>query len=56
MGRLDELDLSLKLSKEEEAEPVRTKSPAEQQLDQQIDASKDANVEVFLREQNRSKA
>ncbi|OSS46484.1 hypothetical protein B5807_08623 [Epicoccum nigrum] len=40
----------------EDDQPVRTKSPAEQQLDQQIDASKDANVEVFLREQNRSKA
>jgi hypothetical protein len=39
-----------------EEEPVSAKSPAEQQLDQQIDASKDANVEVFLREQNRSKA
>lgn len=41
---------------EQEAEPVRTKSPAEQQLDQQIDASKDLNVEVFLRAQNRSQA
>lgn len=44
-------------TKQEEAvEPARTKSPAEQQLDKQIDASKDQNVEVFLREQNRSAA
>lgn len=42
--------------KEEVAEPARAKSPAEQQLDRQIDASKDQNVEVFLREQNRSGA
>tara|TARA_R110002003_G_scaffold1113_5_gene22428 strand:- start:980 stop:1783 length:804 start_codon:yes stop_codon:yes gene_type:complete len=39
---------------EEVAEPVRTKSPAEKQLDDKIDASKDQNVEAFLRQQNRS--
>jgi hypothetical protein len=42
--------------KEEAVEPARTKSPAEQHLDRQIDASKDQDVEVFLREQNRSRA
>ncbi|KAF1362619.1 CRAL/TRIO domain-containing protein [Lizonia empirigonia] len=42
--------------KEEVVEPSRTKSPAEQQLDKQINASRDQDVEVFLREQNRSKA
>ncbi|KAH6637705.1 CRAL-TRIO domain-containing protein [Boeremia exigua] len=42
--------------KEEIVEPTHTKSPAEQQLDSQIDAAKDQNVEVFLREQNRSRA
>lgn len=40
--------------KEEAVEPTRTKSPAEQQLDRQIDTAKDQNVEVFLREQNKS--
>lgn len=42
--------------KEEVVEPARTKSPAEQQLDKQIDSSRDQDVEVFLREQNRSRA
>ncbi|KAF2623475.1 CRAL/TRIO domain-containing protein [Macroventuria anomochaeta] len=42
--------------KDEVVEPTRTKSPEEQQLDRQIDASKDQDVEVFLREQNRSRA
>ena len=42
--------------KKESLEPERTRSPAEQQLDRQIDASKDRDVEAFLREQNRSKA
>ncbi|KAL1595642.1 hypothetical protein SLS59_008280 [Nothophoma quercina] len=42
--------------KKEILEPERTRSPAEQQLDRQIDASKDRDVEAFLREQNRSKA
>ncbi|KAJ4309523.1 hypothetical protein N0V94_008888 [Neodidymelliopsis sp. IMI 364377] len=42
--------------KEEVAEPTRTRSPAEQQLDRQIDASRDQDVEIFLREQNRSQA
>lgn len=40
--------------KEEVVEAPRTKSPAEQQLDRQIDTAKDQNVEVFLREQNHS--
>lgn len=35
--------------------PVRTKSPEEKELDQKIDASKDQNVEAFLRQQNVSK-
>jgi hypothetical protein len=39
---------------DEVVEPARTKSPAEQQLDRQIDTAKDQDVEVFLREQNRS--
>jgi hypothetical protein len=45
-------------SKEQEEkveEPVRSKSPEEKQLDQRIDASKDQNVEAFLRAQNMSK-
>ncbi|KZM22614.1 uncharacterized protein EKO05_0009735 [Ascochyta rabiei] len=42
--------------KEGAMEPPRTKSPTEQQLDRQIDASKDQDVEVFLREQNRSRS
>jgi hypothetical protein len=40
-------------SKQEEAkveQPVRTKSPAEKELDSKIDASKDQNVEAFLRQ------
>ncbi|KAH8727190.1 CRAL-TRIO domain-containing protein [Phaeosphaeriaceae sp. PMI808] len=42
--------------KEEKIEaPEKPKSPEEQQLDQKIDASKDANVEAFLRQQNVSK-
>ncbi|KAH7085604.1 CRAL-TRIO domain-containing protein [Paraphoma chrysanthemicola] len=39
---------------EKEEEPIRTKSPEEKQLDDKIDASKDHNVEAFLRQQNRS--
>lgn len=43
-------------AKEEKVEetPVRTKSPEEQQLDSKIDASKDQNVEAFLRQKNMS--
>ena len=37
-------------------EPVTLKSPAEQQLNRQIDATKDQDVEAFLREQTQSKA
>jgi hypothetical protein len=45
-----------KAPEEKVEEPVvRTKSPEEKQLDQKIDASKDQNVEAFLREQNTSK-
>ena len=40
--------------KEEIVEPAHTKSHTEQQLDRQIDASRNQNVEAFLREQNRS--
>ena len=42
--------------KQRVVEPARNKSPAEQQLDKQIDASRDQDVEVFLREQNQSRA
>jgi hypothetical protein len=35
-------------------EPVRTKSPEEQELDSKIDASKDQNVEAFLRQKTSS--
>jgi hypothetical protein len=43
-------------AKEEKVEetPMRTKSPEEKQLDERIDASKDQNVEAFLRQQNSS--
>ncbi|KAF2827583.1 CRAL/TRIO domain-containing protein [Ophiobolus disseminans] len=36
-------------------EPARTKSPAEKELDNKIDATHDKNVEAFLRQQNFSK-
>lgn len=36
-------------------EPVRSKSPEEKALDEKIDASKDQDVEAFLRKQNTSK-
>jgi hypothetical protein len=45
-----------KAPEEKVEEPVvRSKSPEEKQLDQKIDASKDQNVEAFLRAQNTSK-
>jgi hypothetical protein len=45
-----------KAPEEKVEEPVvRAKSPEEKQLDQKIDASKDQNVEAFLRAQNTSK-
>lgn len=44
-----------KQAEEKIEEPARAKSPQEEEPERKIDATKDASVEAFLREQNRSK-